>query len=210
MRFQHFFCIAIDRLCDGRLAPSCAPLAPPTRSSPPGAAQPCYLENYIAAMNVAVFGGNPTPIAMVLINRKPTALSRVYEMLVDGMQIFAAVQSSGVQPESLSIGSVFHWRAPGLGVGLGYNELDFVVTTMEAWTARHPNQIYHQIPTEEVPAASSFLSCLKCYALSKGRVLQWELVSDLLFAHYKGEPSPREKLSTGAELRAAGLKLALV
>jgi len=41
-------------------------------------------------------------------------------MLVDGMQIFAAVQSSGVQPESLSIGSVFHWRAPGLGVGLGY------------------------------------------------------------------------------------------
>ena len=34
-------------------------------------------ENYLAAMNVAEFGGDPTPIAMILINRKITSLPDV-------------------------------------------------------------------------------------------------------------------------------------
>jgi Histidine kinase-, DNA gyrase B-, and HSP90-like ATPase len=170
------------------------------------------LEKYVAAINVAEFGGDPTPIATVLINRKPMALSAVYEILASGKTIFAAAEGPASGPHQMpSISTVHHWNTRGYGIGFRWDELDFVEVTMEAWRGRMaPDQFYHQTPTEEFPAQSCFLSCLKSYARSKGRTLQWELVHDALFAHYKGEASPREKLSTGTEVRGRALKLSLV
>jgi Histidine kinase-, DNA gyrase B-, and HSP90-like ATPase len=59
-------------------------------------------EKYIAAMNVAAFGGDPTQIAMVLLNRKPTPLATVYDMLAAGKPIFAAIEAArtGLKPLS--------------------------------------------------------------------------------------------------------------
>ena len=106
-------------------------------------------EKYLAAMNVAQFGGDPTPIAMILINRKPTTLAGVYKMLAAGKAVTAAVSPS-VGRQLPTISMVMHWRSPGHGEGLGSNELDFAVATMEAWSSRRvPDQHYHQIPTEK-------------------------------------------------------------
>ena len=106
---------------------------------------------------------------------------------------------------------VLHRRYPGFASGLGPDELDFAVATMEAWSGgRIPDRLYHLIPTDEVPVPSCFLSCLRRYAQSKGRTLKLELLSDILFAHYKGEASPREKLSADTEFRGDALKLSLV
>jgi len=43
-------------------------------------------EKYLAAMNVANFGGDPTPIARILINREIHSLESAYEFLVDQMK----------------------------------------------------------------------------------------------------------------------------
>jgi hypothetical protein len=87
---------------------------------------------------------------------------------------------------------IYH-QNPHYGIGFEWNELDFSVVAMEAWSGRRvPEQVYHQIPTTEEPAPSCFLSCLERYADSKGRALQMEPVGDMLFATYKGEASARE------------------
>jgi hypothetical protein len=164
-------------------------------------------EKYLAAMNVAAFGGDPTQIAMVLLNRKPTPLASVYDMLAAGKPIFAAVDASLT---GLKLSMVFHRSGPSFRQSFGWNELDFAVDTIEAWSgSRSPDERYHSVPTEEVPVPSSVLSCLKRYAQSQARTLQWDVESNVLCAHYKGEASPRDKLSVGDELRTTALKLSL-
>jgi len=167
-------------------------------------------EKYLAALNVAEFGGDPTPIAMILINRQPTAISKVYDMLQPGTPIFAVVGAPTIiQPAAISM--LFHWRSPGHGEGLQWNELDFTLATMEAWHGRRlPDRVYHQIPTAETPAPSSFLSCLDRYAIDRKRTLRFEPRTNMLLARYKGEVSAREKLSQGTEFRSTALKLSLV
>ncbi len=148
---------------------------------------------------------------MVLINRQVTSLSAVYEMLADGKSVFAPADPATGFQSLLQISRILHWRYPGFRSGLDWNELDFAVATMEAWSGgRNSDRFYHLIPTEEVPMPSCFLSCLRRYAQSKGCTLKWELVPDVLFAHYKGEASPREKLFANTEFRATALKLSLV
>ena len=166
-------------------------------------------ENYLAAMNVAHLGGDPTPIATILINRQPTALINVYNTLAEGKEIFAVLGASTGRGPAIS--TIQHWRNPHYGVGLGWNELDFSGISMEAWSGGPiiPDQVYHQIPTTEEPAPSCFLSCLERYALSKGRALQMETVGDVLFATYMGETSAREKLDVGTKLRGGAIKLSL-
>ena len=128
-------------------------------------------EKYLAAMNVAQFGGDPTPIAMILINRKPTTLAGVYKMLAAGKAVTAAVKSFCRKATSNNLNGDALAKSRSRG-GLGRMELDFAVATMEAWSSRRvPDQHYHQIPTEEMPAPSCFLSCLKRYAEADARRL---------------------------------------
>jgi hypothetical protein len=82
-------------------------------------------ENYLAAMNMADLGGDPTPIATVLINRQPTALINVYDMLAEGKEIFAVLGASTGRGPAISM--IQHWQHPHYGVGLNWNELDFSV-----------------------------------------------------------------------------------
>jgi hypothetical protein len=166
-------------------------------------------EKYIAAMNVAEFGGDPTPIAMILMNRRAASLATIYDELSHGEVMFALLERE-IQPQMLSISTVMHRAHPAIGIGLKFDELEFAVRTLEAWNGRRaPDQFYHRIPTEKEPAQSSFLWCLSRFANSKGRNLQLDLVQDILFATYAGEASPRDKLTTGTELRGSALKVSL-
>jgi hypothetical protein len=165
-------------------------------------------EKYLAAMNVADFGGDPTPVARILINRNMTSLGEVYNMLAGGKEIFVVLRRSG--GPDLSIGAVGYWANPHIGIGLASNELDFASPVMEAWSgSQFPDQVYHRIFTDRNPLPSCFLACLKRYAESKGCALAIEAVTDALFGTYKGKESQREKLSVGTELRGAAIKLTL-
>jgi hypothetical protein len=167
-------------------------------------------KNYLAAMNVAEFGGDPTPIATILINRQAASLIKVYDKLVEGMEIFAVLGPS-TGGGGLSISQIHHRHSQHYTIGLAGNEVNFSVVAMEAWSGRRfPDQTYHKMPTIEEPAPSSFLSCLERYVHSKGRALEMETVSNVLFGTYKGDTSSREKLSVGTELRGAAVKLSLV
>lgn len=167
-------------------------------------------ERYYAAMNVAKFEGDPTPIATILINRNTMSLTEVYRALDDGKEIFAVLGQ--VTRNGPLISMINYWLSAHQGIALGFSELDFAVSTMEAWLpgSRFPlDELYHRVPAKEEPVPSSFLSCLERYALLRGRTLNMEVVNDMVFATYKGEPSARERLSAGAELRSAGIKLKL-
>ncbi len=167
------------------------------------------LENYIAAANVASLGGDPTPIATILINRQLTTLINVYDLLVKEKEIYAVLGSPSGPVPSLSM--IYHRPTPYHGIGLSAKDLNFSVATMEAWPGlRFPEHVYHRIPTSENPASSCFLSCLERHAHSKGRELQMEPVSNVLFGTYKGEPSSREKLAVGTELRENAIRLSLI
>jgi hypothetical protein len=165
-------------------------------------------ENYLAAMNVAEFGGDPTPIAMVLINRQFQSLATVYDMLAEGKNIFAVVGQPTVRGPAIS--TVVYRPSRHHGFGFAWNELDFPILVMEAWSGRHfPDQVYHLIPAPAEPTPSCFLSCLKRYSESKGHVLQLESAEEVLLATYRGEASPREKLVFGAELRGQALMISM-
>ncbi len=166
------------------------------------------LEKYLSAINIAEFGGDSSPIAMALINRKLTPLMEVYNMLADGKEIFAPIDTHSQEP---TISMIYNTERPGLRGGFTENEIDFAVITMEKWSSPYVSlDIYHRIPTGSAPTDlidKCFISCLRRHAESKSRTLRWEVVEDILFARYKGERSPRQKLEAGMELRAAGLRL---
>lgn len=165
-------------------------------------------ERYLASMNIAAFGGDPTCVATILVNRKAVSLNAVYELLAAGKEIFVVVGQGGTYGPSIFM--VQYWPTHYLSISLGWEELDYAVDTIEAWKgAQYPDQIYHKIPTIEEPADQSFLSCLQRYSLSKDRALIMEPVKDVLFARFKGEASPREKLTPGMELRGDAIKLTL-
>jgi hypothetical protein len=118
-------------------------------------------------------------------------------MLTEGKAIFAVLQ----KPNRIS--ALFDKVAENIWVGLNDKEIEFAMITMEAGFDSF-DTTYHQIPSEEDLAPSSFLSCLKRYAHSKGRTLQLEEVPDVLFG-YKVESS-----SQSTELRFPALKLSLI
>ena len=169
------------------------------------------LEKYTAALNVAEFLGDPMPIAMILIDRRPSDLASVYEILQKGTPIFALLDTLGGSVQiPHTIGQIIYWSSAHSGFGLGEHELNFSVVTMEAMGAGHRTRsVYHRVPTEEHPSPFSYLSCLRRYSESKGEDLQFELMSDVLFARYAGESSLREGLSSDTNFRGPGLKLSL-
>jgi hypothetical protein len=65
-------------------------------------------EKYLAAMNVAGFGGDPTPIATILMNRQATSLIKVYDMLAEGREIFAALGAS-TGGHGVAISEIRYW-----------------------------------------------------------------------------------------------------
>ena len=165
---------------------------------------------YIAAMNVAVYGGDPTPIAMILVNRNVTSLSAVYEMLSEGKTIFAPILGDSMRSQ-FQLTQVVHQVTPGFQLGVGWRDLDFAEITMEPWHPGHADaKAYDGVPIGKLSVPSSFLSCLRRYALSKGGELRIDLVENILFARYKGEPSQRDKLLVGTEFRGHALKLSLL
>jgi hypothetical protein len=132
----------------------------------------------------------------------------VYDTLAEGTNIFAVLGASTGRGPAISM--IQYYQNPHVGLGFGWDELDFSVAVMEAWSGRrHADQVYHQIPTTEEPAPSCFLSCLERYVASKGRVLHMEPVGEVLLAAYKGEAFAREKLTAGTELRGGAIKLSL-
>ncbi len=166
------------------------------------------LEKYLAAINVAGFGGDPTPIARILVNREVQPLQAVYDLLADGKEILAVVgPSSRDRTRALSLKTVTYQVRAGYGIGLSPKELSFVRETLEGWGGRVPeDQAYHEIPTENFPAPSSFVSCLERHAASKCRKLKTEILPNVLFATYIGEASPRDGLSSGTEVRGPACK----
>jgi hypothetical protein len=67
-------------------------------------------ERYLAAMNVAE-GGDPTPIATILIGRKPTSLAHACDELAEGKEMFAVVGDPTGQGPSISL--LHHRSSPG-------------------------------------------------------------------------------------------------
>ena len=167
------------------------------------------LEYYLAAANVAFFGGDASPIARILVNRETLKLDAVFQILEQGTVIYAALdpQFRG-ESEGLRISNVYYRPHPSHGIGLSRNEIEFFNTTMESWSGSvHTDSIYHQVPTEKYSASSSFLSLLKRYAEFRNRVMRLELLSDFVFGKYVGKESPREGLVQGSELRGPACKL---
>jgi hypothetical protein len=165
-------------------------------------------EKYLVAMNIAEFGGDPSLVATILINRKATSLLEVFDSLNSGASIFAVL--SNPMDGGLAISMLQHGIGAHFRYALAWNEVDFSVLTMESWAGRRPpEREYHAVPTHDRPATSSFLHCLASHALTHGRNLDSEVISDMPFATYIGETSSRDKLITGAELRGGALKLSL-
>ena len=166
------------------------------------------LEKYPAAMHVAGFGGDPSPIAAILINRVPVTLVGVYDKLSAGEELFLVLNASEL--ETPAIGMIVYRPDSCNGIGFGPDEVSFTVSVVEAWSGtRLADHLYHRIPTKDYPAPSCFLSCLERYVSDQGRRLRRESLEDVLFATYTGKASSRENLLPGAELRGPGIKLFL-
>lgn len=160
-------------------------------------------EQCLAAMNVAEFGGNPAPVAKILVSRNWMSLGQVYDLLVEGNDIFVALERS----DSTSIGSIVYWPNPHQGISIKSHELDLGVLVMEAWRPGMRHQIYVRIPTDDDPVPSCFLTCLAHYAESKGHPLKMERATDVRFGSFNGMESPRDGLFKGTEIRGDAIRL---
>jgi hypothetical protein len=165
-------------------------------------------EKYTAAINVAEFRGDPTPIAIIPINRKLTSLAEVYGILAKGTAIFAPVEKTSRNRTSLSWAR--YWVSSGYGIGVGPDSLNFEVLTMEKWGVSDVGDpVYCHIPLDGENEVSTFLSCLQAFAGHRGRIVNIESANDIVFATYRGEPSTLERLFVGAEFRGDGIKISL-
>ena len=168
------------------------------------------VSKYIASVNIAYYQGDPSPVAMILINREVKNLEYVYQKLIDQEKIYAPIEWNGDNNESLRIKDI-SFQTPGISRGFGPGELQFLVLVMEpSYEAGFSmNSAYHAVPTEKNPAPSSFLSCLERHAKSNGQELQMEIVNEMPIATYIGKDSPREGLVHGHEFKMPTLKITL-
>ncbi|MGB8841770.1 MAG: ATP-binding protein [Aliidongia sp.] len=165
-------------------------------------------EKYLAAINVANFGGDSFPLARIMMNRGIATIHDVYDQLAAGVELFVVLDPSGSHEPS--IGVINFWPNLHMGIGIAPGELEFLATVLEAWSPHFiSDKIYHRIPTNEDTNHLCFIDCLHRYAEAKGRTITLESVTDVLFGTYKGKESLREGLLFGTELRGDAVKITL-
>lgn len=164
---------------------------------------------YYAAAMVAQFEGDPTPIAMFPLNRKMVTLQAVFARLRK-TDIVAPVWVH--YPDRLTLSSVMLQTSAATHVGLPNDEIKLGTAVLEA--QRVQGQLgtegaYYRVPTNEHPAANSFLGCLRRYCEKEGVELVIEREENILFGQYIGPSSERENIRNEMELRSHGIRLHL-
>jgi hypothetical protein len=171
-------------------------------------------QRYQAAVNVANYGGDPTPIAMIVMNRNLVGIEEVTKILLNRTEVLAVLDDTFLRIASLrdymQIGRITYRRSIGTSQWYSPTELEFSGVVLESHLGSpHGGVTFLQVPTEKQPAWSSFLSCLKRHLEGVGERLVWEQKNDALLALYSGQHSARDGLFLGLELRGSALSIRL-
>ena len=167
-------------------------------------------EKYLAAINVARFGGNPTPIAGIILGRKIVGIDEIIHVLLSGKILFAPIRPESGAPTSKNrLSQIQYSPTPGMALNL-VSEVEVLDDVLEAWEPWVSNGAsYYVISGED--ENSSFLSCLKTAARSRNLEILIGDPIERVVAVYIGEQSARDKLATGQEILmpCVGLQIVL-
>ncbi len=165
-------------------------------------------EKYLAAANVAQFGGDATPIAMILLDRKPTYIKDVFNVLQTGASIYGVINDISGGRNYPSFGTIYHEIGSFIRQNFRPDEIEFLVPTLEGWHVRRfHDDIYHVIAPNDDEYSGCFVSLMSKCASANNRSLKWEHSENTCVARYNGVDSPREKLNCGMEIRRPTLRL---
>jgi hypothetical protein len=171
-------------------------------------------ELFYACQSVSHFGGDPTPIARISLNRHLKQLNEIFDLLYAGSEVIVPV-SCETSREKLYVSRMTIRTSPHSSLGLGVQDIDFGGRHVLEWVAvpatTSPSRSYNyrDIPSNKDAASNSFLDCLERYCRRQGRELTFESDADILFGNYIGTPSEREGIQSGMEIRGPGLRLKL-
>jgi hypothetical protein len=166
-------------------------------------------ELYFACGSVAAFGGDPSPIARMYLNRTLTPIEEIFKHLTQGAEILAVIDTH--HDKIVALSHATFEISPGAFTGFSYNEIVFEGLVLEGFglSGHGENLSYLAVPTAEYPSNNGFLACLIKYCKQQGHTLSLGIAEEVILGRYVGVPSERSGLYKDTEIRDFALKLSL-
>jgi len=166
---------------------------------------------YDAATNVMRFGGDPSSLVKLGLNRIPHSLADVVSCLAQGEPMFIVLENRDYEVKTWSLSMVSLGEEP-TRYALRDDEVQPVVCLLEVPVER--DITYHEFFSYSVDqdpvTQGSLVWCLEQEILRRGRSSILTLEDDVHVATYVGPGSLREGLEPGDQLRATCLKVEMV
>lgn len=156
------------------------------------------------AQRVADFGGDASPIALMLLNRELKDLPTIFNFIKDKGAVYAPLKYADFNNKEIAI-TVVRERHSGLLDHYRPGELEYLLPTIEACT--DASSKLYRIPGDDNDSDIGFYSLLSNFAKKQGFALIGEVISHIEFAKYVGPDSPREDLEHGKIIGCSGLKI---
>lgn len=156
------------------------------------------------AERVADFGGDPSLVATMSLDRKLISLEEVLAYLAAKGDLYMPIKYRDFAGEQVAI-TVVRERHTGFVDSYRPGELEFVIPTIEA--ASENNSDFYILPTEGYKARSGFYTVLGELAERSGYEIIAEIIDRVDFARYVGQASHREGLFPGKMIGCTGLKI---
>ena len=166
------------------------------------AINPPFPDRQWAAERVSAYGGDASPLFGLQLNGDWVDLDAIVDRLAAGETLYAPLKA-GFKGEA-KLARVRE-RHSGFIDNYRPDELKYLIPTLEA-TDSSKDAIY-TVPETDTPGDASFFAIIGQRAASRGFSFQIEGISEIEFAEYVGEPSPREGHFIGKKIKTAGLKI---
>lgn len=161
-------------------------------------------EKYIAAVRVAKFGGDATPLACMLLNKKFVTLYTLVELLCGGEILFFPVARRG-HDDSIEI-KKFRSHQHGFLDHYDPEEVEFKASVVEPILEMNEGP-YLCVPHERKSEPNSFFELLCRLVSANGYEVHGDIKREKNLAIYVGLSSEREGLLNGSQIESDCLKV---
>ena len=160
-------------------------------------------ELHEAAANICAFGGDPSPIAVIILNGEVATLNEVCEILISGQKVIAPVE---LEPSDELIITHISASTATAHLEIRPSEIEkrcVLLTPLGDYSYRH--ELYYSAAVSG--GAMSFVRCLANSMEAAGYCLEIGDPEDSAVGEYTGPSSERDQLWHGTELRSLAVQL---
>lgn len=162
-------------------------------------------EKLYIAERVADFGGDASPVLVMLLNKNWADLGLILKHLTEVGPLYAPI-TNNYSMEGQTVITVIREHHTGFMDNYRPGELEHLLPTLQSGSN---NSKLYALPNSNDPAELGFLMLLTKFAGERGIPIQAEMIERVEFARYVGQESPRDGLTHGKLIGCAGLKISV-